>query len=90
MVDQGRSQMTVWPMRFACCIPKAIDTHSEYVIFIAFPRQQWLHVKASVLRFTYTARFLLQYDVKFKLNVWLVFNCLHELVRHSNVLSDIM
>jgi len=26
-------------MRFACWIPKATDTHSEYVIFIVFPRQ---------------------------------------------------
>ena len=24
-------------MRFACCFTKAIDTHSEYVILIAFP-----------------------------------------------------
>jgi hypothetical protein len=28
-------------MRFACWITKATDTHSEYVILIAFPRQQW-------------------------------------------------
>jgi hypothetical protein len=25
----------------ACWITKATDTHSEYVIIIAFPRQQW-------------------------------------------------
>ena len=29
-------------MRIACWITKATDTHSEYVILIAFPRQQWL------------------------------------------------
>jgi hypothetical protein len=29
-------------MRFACRITKATDTHSEYVILITFPRQQWL------------------------------------------------
>ena len=29
---------------------KATDTHSEYVILIAFTRQQWLHERASVLR----------------------------------------
>ena len=29
-------------MRIACWITKATDTHSEYVIFTAFPRQQWL------------------------------------------------
>jgi hypothetical protein len=29
-------------MRFACWIAKATETHSEYVILIAFVRQQWL------------------------------------------------
>ena len=29
----------------------ATDTHSEYVILIAFPRQQWLCERASVLRY---------------------------------------
>ena len=29
-------------MRFACWITKTTDTHSEYVILIAFPRQQLL------------------------------------------------
>jgi hypothetical protein len=42
-------------MRFACWITKAIDTHSEYVILIAFPRQQWLRERASVLRYKYIA-----------------------------------
>jgi hypothetical protein len=39
-------------MRFVCWIPKATDTHSEYVIFIAFSQQQWLHY---VLRYTFTS-----------------------------------
>ena len=30
--------------------------NSEYVIFIAFPSQQWLHERASVLRYTYIVR----------------------------------
>jgi len=30
-------------MRFACWITKATDTHSEYVILIAFPLQQYLY-----------------------------------------------
>jgi hypothetical protein len=42
-------------MRFAYWITKATDTSSEYVIFTAFPRQQWLHERASMLRYTYTA-----------------------------------
>ena len=27
-------------MRFACCITKATETHSKYVILTAFPRKQ--------------------------------------------------
>jgi hypothetical protein len=38
--DLGRPQMTVWRMRIACWIPKAKDTHSEYVILIAFSLQK--------------------------------------------------
>ena len=40
-------------MRFAYWLTKATDTHSECVILIAFPLQQWLHEQASVLRHTY-------------------------------------
>jgi hypothetical protein len=43
MVQPDRPEMTVWRIRSAYCIHKATDTHTEYVIFIAFPRQQWLH-----------------------------------------------
>jgi hypothetical protein len=42
-------------MRIACWVTKATDTHSEYVILIAFPRRQWLRECASVLRYTYIA-----------------------------------
>ena len=37
-------------MRFACWITKATDAHSEYKILTAFPRQQRLHKRASMLR----------------------------------------
>ena len=37
-------------MRFARWITKATDTHSEYAILIAFPRQQWLRERASIAR----------------------------------------
>jgi hypothetical protein len=37
-------------MRFACWITKATDTHSEYLMLIAFPRLQWLSERASLLR----------------------------------------
>jgi len=41
--------MTIWRMRIACWINKATNTCSECVILIAFPRQQWLHERASML-----------------------------------------
>jgi len=47
--------MTVWRMCIACWITKVTDTRSEYVILIAFPLQQWVKERASVLRYTYTA-----------------------------------
>ena len=40
-------------MRVACWTPKAKNTHLEYVILIAFPLQQWLHERASMLRYAY-------------------------------------
>ena len=54
IVERDRPQMTIWRMRLACWIPKATNIHSEYVIFIAFPLQQWLYERASMLRYTYT------------------------------------
>jgi hypothetical protein len=39
IVEPGRPQMTVWPMRFVNLINKASGTHSEYVKLIAFPPQ---------------------------------------------------
>jgi hypothetical protein len=36
-------------MRFASWTTNATDTHSEYAIRIAFPRQQWLRERASIL-----------------------------------------
>jgi len=52
IVEPDRPQMTIWRMRFACWIPKATNTHSGYVILIAFPLQRWLHEHASMLRYT--------------------------------------
>ena len=54
-VETDRPQMAIWHMRIACLITKAANTHSEYVIFIDFPRQKWLHNSASMLRYTYIA-----------------------------------
>jgi len=46
-------------MRYAGCIPKATNTLSEYIIFIAFTLQQLLHERASVLCSTYIVCFIL-------------------------------
>ena len=41
---------------------KATNLHSEYIILIAFPLQQWLYARTSMLRYTYIACFVcLQY-----------------------------
>jgi hypothetical protein len=60
IVERGRTQATVWRMRIACWIPKATGTHTEYVILIAFPLQQWLHERASMLRGMFTACLVLR------------------------------
>ena len=39
-------------MRIECWIRKPTNTHSEYVILIAFPLQQWLNQSASIIRYT--------------------------------------
>ena len=60
--------------RFLCCFTKVIDPHSEYVIFIAFPWQQWLYERASMLKLYvhclscyFSSGFVLQYS---KLRNW--------------------
>jgi len=42
MLQPDRLQLAIWRVRIACWIPKASNTHSELVILIAFPLQQWL------------------------------------------------
>ena len=46
--------MTIWHMRLACWIIQATDTHSEHVILVAFPPQQWLHERRSMLPYRYS------------------------------------
>jgi hypothetical protein len=50
IVDRGSTQMTLRHIRIACWIPKATNTYLQYVIFIAFPLQQCLNERASMLR----------------------------------------
>ena len=42
-------------MCFACWITKVTNTHSEYVIFPAFPLQQWLRECSLGLGYTFMA-----------------------------------
>jgi hypothetical protein len=53
IAELDRPQMAIKHMCIACLITKATNTHSEHVILIAFPLQQWLHERASMLRYTY-------------------------------------
>jgi len=48
-----RPRTTIWLTRIACRETKATNTHSEYVILVAFPLQQWLNERAWILRCTY-------------------------------------
>ena len=41
IVEPDRPQMTTWRIQIVCCLPKTTNTHSEYVVFIVFPLQQW-------------------------------------------------
>jgi hypothetical protein len=52
IVERYSPHMTIWRMRIACWIPKATNAHSEYAILIAFPLQQLLHERASLLRYS--------------------------------------
>ena len=36
-------------MRVTSWITKATDTHSEYILLVVFPRQQWLRERLSML-----------------------------------------
>jgi len=55
VVEPDWPQMIMWVMRFACWIPKATNTLSEYVLLIDFPLQRWLHERASIWRYMYIA-----------------------------------
>jgi len=44
--------MKIWLLPIAYWIPKATNTHSEYVLIIAFPLQQWLQECTTALHRT--------------------------------------
>jgi hypothetical protein len=50
---QATDNNKIWRMRVLCLISESTNTHPEYAILIAFPLQQWLHERASLLRYMY-------------------------------------
>ena len=64
VVDQGKPQIKIRRMRIACWKPKATNTHQVYVILNAFPLQQWLHERTSILRFACIACLVLNFNSK--------------------------
>jgi hypothetical protein len=46
-------------MHFACFKTKATNSHTEYVILIAFVLQKWLDKRTFMLQFTYIAYLVL-------------------------------
>jgi len=60
-VDPDMPQMTIWPMRISRWVPKSTNTHSQYVILIAFALLQRLSERTSMLRYTHIACVVLSY-----------------------------
>jgi hypothetical protein len=52
MVKPDWSQMTIWRMRIAYWMTKVTNTPSQHVILITYALQQWLHERASKLRYS--------------------------------------
>ena len=50
--------MAIRRMRIECCITKATNTHSDYVMHIALPNHEWLHEGAPLLGYTYIVCFV--------------------------------
>jgi len=82
-VQPDRPKMTMWRMRFAWWAPKATNTPSEYVMFMAFPLQQWLHERASTLRYTYIAC-LVYFKNHVKSNIKFTCESIYEYIMHQS------
>jgi len=53
VVKPGRPQMTIGTTRITYWLPKSTNTHSDYVILIAFALQKWLKERATMSCYTY-------------------------------------
>ena len=54
IVERYRPQI-IRQLRISCWITKAKNAHKMFVKLTAFPPQQWLHKRASILRYNYIA-----------------------------------
>jgi hypothetical protein len=56
ILEQGRPQMKIWHICIIRWIPKATNTYSEYVMFVAFLHGNYVYAKAPRCSFyTYIA-----------------------------------
>jgi hypothetical protein len=78
IVERGWSQMTIWRMRIACCIPKNTNTHSEYLMLIVFHCNNGC-TKTPQCYITRTLPFLLHHSF--------IFFCTHHTFLVNNVLK---
>ena len=53
IVKPGRPHRTIWCTLIACWALNSTNTNSEYVTFIAFPRQQRWNERVCVFHYTY-------------------------------------
>jgi len=67
---QSTDYNIIWRMRFACCVTKATNRHSEYLILIALLLQKWLHECASVLSYNCIACLVVCLVLKITANNW--------------------
>ena len=74
--DPGATNdVIIWRIRVACWICKAICTYAhahtdQYVILIAFPLQQWIRERSSMLRYTYIVCLVISIPVAYSLYSW--------------------
>ena len=80
--------MTIWRKRIACWIPKATRTHPPHVKLIAFPLQQWLQERASVLPYMYITHLIITcctcHSVKKRTNLHPLYIVVVELSHNSS------
>jgi len=74
-------------IRFTCWINKATNTHSDYVVHISFPRQQWLRERASMIPYLCIACLLQKYANSAVDKSIRFLNILHTHFQHAAVIN---